>query len=545
MLGTLLRQPRGKTAGLQKCNGMNLRRRISKKILLLFAGDAALLFLSLWLTLSARSASFFAPALMADHAVSFGFLFLVWLLTFGASGLYDLRSLRNVKTSCYRILRVMAANTILAIVFFYLVPSSIEPRRNLFFIAAMAAGFTALWRITFAKIVIRASPSRVAFLGVSGDVHTLIAFLLDHPHFGYAPIVAVSHRSHSSHLLPVHPVRGQTLPVSAAPFTEPTSNGVHQPSASVITASDGRLNDLNRPRRVRVGDDLNRPRRVPSPVQTHALGAADLSTLMRAQKVDTIVIAPEMKARHEVVKALLTLIPHGITVTEFPAFHEMITGKVPLSLIEESWFLENLIGSRKRSYEFTKRLLDLSLILILGAPALLATPLLSLAIKLDSKGPVFFRQTRIGKHGKPFTLMKFRSMIENAQRLGGLKTNGAPTRGDPRHTRIGSFLRAAYLDEIPQIINILKGEMSFIGPRPERPEYVNNLKKKIPFYETRVLVPPGVTGWAQVNMEDDASVEDAPQKLQYDLYYIKNRSLILDLIIALRTVSTIIQRQGR
>ena len=134
-------------------------------------------------------------------------------------------------------------------------------------------------------------------------------------------------------------------------------------------------------------------------------------------------------------------------------------------------------------------------------------------------------------------------MVKDADIIGGYKKNGHGA--DPRITRIGAFLRKSYLDEIPQIINILRGEMSFVGPRPERPEYVEDLKQKIPFYEMRLLVPPGITGWAQVNMQDDASVEDAPEKMQYDLYYIKNRSFALDLLIALRTLFTIFQREGR
>ncbi len=132
-------------------------------------------------------------------------------------------------------------------------------------------------------------------------------------------------------------------------------------------------------------------------------------------------------------------------------------------------------------------------------------------------------------------------MVKNAEKMSGWKGEGP----DPRHTRVGIFLRKSYLDELPQIMNILNGEMSFVGPRPERPHYVSELKEKIPFYEMRLLVSPGITGWAQINMEDDASVEDAPEKMQYDLYYIKNRSLILDLLVILKTAFTLLRRQGR
>ena len=132
-------------------------------------------------------------------------------------------------------------------------------------------------------------------------------------------------------------------------------------------------------------------------------------------------------------------------------------------------------------------------------------------------------------------------MVKNADEMSGEKQDG----DDPRQTRIGMFLRKHYFDEIPQIINVLKGDMSFVGPRPERSEYIDELKEKIPFYEMRLLVPPGLTGWAQINMEDDASVQDAPEKMQYDLYYVKNRTSALDLLILLRTIATLLKRQGR
>jgi len=132
-------------------------------------------------------------------------------------------------------------------------------------------------------------------------------------------------------------------------------------------------------------------------------------------------------------------------------------------------------------------------------------------------------------------------MVKNADSIGGLKGNGK----DQRHTRAGKILRKTYIDELPQIINVLRGEMSFVGPRPERPHYVEELKEKIPFYEIRLLVRPGITGWAQINMKNDASVEDAPEKLQYDLYYIKNRSIVMDLAVALKTASTMASRSGR
>lgn len=459
---------------------MNLHSRISKKVLLIFLGDAALLFAALYAGLIIRYGSLLTAGIVTKHFASFGIIFPIWLLTFGAFGFYDLRLLKNEKVFLYRLLRVMAINTVLAITIFYLFPFEIEPRRNLLIIAVLATAAIFVWRYLFNLLIIRAAVNRIIFIGFNEEMVRLAGFLLHHPQLGHKPVAFSS---------------GHTQPlILPADLT-------HIP-----------LNHDNLPRAI------------------------------RDTKPDMVVISPEMKGNKMTVSVLLTLIPSGITVAEFPAFHEAMTGKIPLSLIEEVWFLENLIGIKKRSYEFLKRILDIGLSFIIGIISLCLLPFITLAIKIDSAGPILFRQKRVGRHGKPFTLIKFRSMVANAQSLSGLKVHGQE---DSRHTRMGTLMRATYIDELPQIINILRGEMSFIGPRPERPEYVEDLKQKIPFYETRLLVPPGITGWAQVNMENDASVEDAPEKMQYDLYYIKNRTFILDLLIVLRTLFTIVQRQGR
>jgi exopolysaccharide biosynthesis polyprenyl glycosylphosphotransferase len=175
---------------------------------------------------------------------------------------------------------------------------------------------------------------------------------------------------------------------------------------------------------------------------------------------------------------------------------------------------------------------------------LLTLPLMVLAavmIRLESAGPVLYRQTRVGLHGQPFTLLKFRSMAMNAEEAGQPRW---ATQQDPRITRVGSFIRPMRIDELPQLINVLRGEMSLVGPRPERPMFVEELARAIPFYRERSYVKPGITGWAQVNFPYGASVEDARQKLSYDLYYVKNCSLLLDLFILLATIRVILFREG-
>jgi sugar transferase (PEP-CTERM system associated) len=261
---------------------------------------------------------------------------------------------------------------------------------------------------------------------------------------------------------------------------------------------------------------------------------------LRDRRVWGIVIAEDepAPATHD---ALLDNKLRGIPVFSDVSFQERHLGRIDLDAIHANWLLfadgfRNGAVSRA-----VKRCVDIAigvLLTILTLPLMIAT---AIAIKLDSHGPVFYRQERTGLHGKPFTLFKFRSMSTNAEVAG--KPQWAQ-QSDPRVTRVGAFIRASRIDELPQLFNVLRGEMSMIGPRPERPMFVEELAKVIPFYNQRGYVKPGLTGWAQVNYPYGASVEDAREKLAYDLYYVKNRGILLDLIILLATVRVILFREG-
>ncbi|MDO8676543.1 MAG: sugar transferase [Candidatus Azambacteria bacterium] len=267
----------------------------------------------------------------------------------------------------------------------------------------------------------------------------------------------------------------------------------------------------------------------------------NIKSFIKQNNIDLVVVSKDISQNKELLRMFYEVLPLGVVITNFPAFYESITGKVPVSLINETWFLENLAELNSKPYETAKRILDLATATALSVPALILAPAIALLIKLDSRGPVFFYQRRVGKNGKIFEFIKFRSMKDGAERVDGTKGDG----NDSRHTQIGKILRKTYLDELPQIINVFRGEMSFVGPRPERPEFVEILLDKVPFYETRLLANPGITGWAQIRMQNDASVEDASEKLQYDLYYVKNRSLLMDLGIMLKTASIMVKRSGR
>ncbi len=214
-----------------------------------------------------------------------------------------------------------------------------------------------------------------------------------------------------------------------------------------------------------------------------------------------------------------------------PEAYEIICGKIPISFIDKNWFLENLKEGEKDFYDKSKRLSDLILailLLIISSPFLL---LIALAIKIEGKGKVFYKQKRVGKDKKEFFLIKFRSMKEDAEKGKAVWAE----KKDLRTTRVGAFLRKTHLDELPQLINIIKGDIALVGPRPERPEFVKDLEKQIPYYHLRLLIKPGLTGWAQIKFRYARTLMDSFEKFEYDLYYLKNRNLFLDLGIVLKT----------
>ncbi|HUI69333.1 MAG TPA: sugar transferase [Spirochaetia bacterium] len=256
--------------------------------------------------------------------------------------------------------------------------------------------------------------------------------------------------------------------------------------------------------------------------------------------VSLVVISDEDRLDDTTRQALLTLVDHSVRFMRLADFYELYLRRIPIGTINDVWFLENIDLRGKARYGVIKRGLDIlvsfSLLLLCLAPWLL----ISLGIKLTSQGPILFRQKRLGRGGNPFSILKFRTM-----RVKG--NDFSPTAvEDPRVTGFGRFLRRLNLDETPQFINILLGDMSFVGPRPERPELASTLERSVPYYRQRLLVKPGITGWDQVSGEyHSPSVEDTYKKLQYDLYYVKNMSALLDASIFFKTILTMILGRGR
>ncbi len=255
------------------------------------------------------------------------------------------------------------------------------------------------------------------------------------------------------------------------------------------------------------------------------------------ENAELIIVPPQSGNDTRATTTLYRYALAGVEVTDTTTFYELVFGKLPIAELEEAWFLKSL-ANRHTVYDFFRIPLEMLFALMILIITLPLTALIAILIKLTSRGPAIFKQKRVGEFGREFTLYKFRSMVANAKDGSAEAETGViwKTANDPRFTAVGRVIERTHLDELPQLVNILKGDVSFVGPRPERPRFVQELKEKIPYYELRHLVRPGIAGWAQLQYKYGASVEDAYQKLQYDLYYLKNRSFLLDLSIILKTI---------
>ena len=448
--------------------------------IILILGDGFIFYGALFLALIIRFQSWPEEKIWQPHLLPFSILFVLWLLIFYITGLYDLKKFISFKELRSVLIRTMTLAGGLAILLFYLVPFfGITPKTNLVLDIGVSLGFLIIWRRFFFAKLLKAEKIKMLFFGLTRETAAFASFINQNPQIGYETAAIMK-----------LPGENENSFESSAPVLEFDHNIV---------------------------------------------------SLIKEKSVSLIVASSSIKQNKELIRMFYEVLPLGITIIDFPRFYEGLTGKVPVSLINEVWFLENLTELDKYIFEIIKRWFDVIFSLLLSVPALLAAPFAALLIKLESPGPVFYFQKRIGKNGRIFEIIKFRSMKANAE------TNGArwAEKNDNRVTASGRFLRKTRIDELPQLWNVLKGELSLIGPRPERPEFTETLKKEISHYAMRHLIKPGLSGWAQINFPYGASKEDAMEKLQYDLFYIKNRSLTLDLDIFLKTLATIFRHQGR
>jgi exopolysaccharide biosynthesis polyprenyl glycosylphosphotransferase len=269
-----------------------------------------------------------------------------------------------------------------------------------------------------------------------------------------------------------------------------------------------------------------------------------LLNLIDAYHISDIVIAINGEIQGSTFQTILDAQEKGVEVTRMPILYEEMTGRVPVHHLESDWIIRSFVDGLhvSGSYELLKRLLDI-LGGIFGLLVFAVTfPFLALAVYVDTGLPIFYSQPRLGRGGYVFKIYKYRTMRQDAEADGEARTT---LENDPRVTRVGNFLRKTRLDELPQFWNVLRGEMSLVGPRAERPELVADYQKQVPFYRARLLVKPGLTGWAQINYGYVASVTETAVKIEYDLYYIKHRTLSMDFQIILRTIGTVLRRTGR
>ena len=270
----------------------------------------------------------------------------------------------------------------------------------------------------------------------------------------------------------------------------------------------------------------------------------DLPALVRERQIDEVVVAITHQMGGKLFQALMDCHIAGAHVTRMPVLYEQLTRRVPVEHVERRWVLESMndLPTLHRPTQWAKRLLDIALGLVGAAVLLIMLPFLALAITLDCPGPIFYRQVRVGRGGRIYRVFKLRTMVPNAEGDGQARW---ATANDERVTRLGRFLRKTRLDELPQVLNVLRGEMSIVGPRPERPEFIAQLQEQIPFYRTRLMVKPGLTGWAQVRYGYGSSIQDTLIKLQYDLYYIRHWSFWMDLHVIFKTIGVVLRCEGR
>jgi sugar transferase (PEP-CTERM system associated) len=403
-------------------------------------------------------------------------------LTLYYADLYDLRGVGGVRDLTMRLVEALGATSIILACIYFWSPDWIIGRGVFLISVLFMVTFVVVWRMVFAWLTQRVAPrERLLLVGTNAAAVDLARELFE---------------------------RRQELGVEIVGFVDPdpTRLGMAVLNPGVVGAID------------------------------------DIPMLVSKLNVDRVVVSlADARGKLPMDRLLDIRLDSGVTFDHLASVYEEYTGKIAVENLRPSWLIFSEGFRKTRLLMSAKRVFDLLFSaagLLIGAPVML---LVAVAVKCTSRGDVLYHQRRVGRHGREFTVHKFRTMREDAESVTGPVWS---TANDTRVTPVGGFLRRTRLDEMPQLWNVLLGEMSFVGPRPERPEFVQQLTERIPFYGQRHVVKPGVTGWAQVRYTYGASVEDAIEKLQYDLYYIKNLSIALDLVIVIETLKTVILRRG-
>ncbi len=464
-----------------------LQLQISERRLLIALGDMVAVCLSILVALFiwTRVAHYrFSLEFILGQAAWFPALTALWVLLARANDFYDLRVSSNRWRMMRRLLLITGQTWIVYVVVFFMSPVATLPRLFILYYGVASLILISLWRLARPFLVGWVSqPRRTLIIGTDWAANSLIKVMHDLADNEYE-------------------VRGI---ISINP------DEVGQVIEGVPVLGTG----------------------------------ADLMNFVRRDRISELVITATHNLPGETFQALMDAYEQGITIAPMPLVYEGITGRVPVEHVNNDWAVVLLpvmnVDSLFDPYPLLKRLFDIGFALVGLVGFAILLPFIAAAIWLDSHGSIFYSQERVGRNGCIFRVYKLRSMIPDAEAATGAVFSHV---GDPRVTRAGRFMRKTRLDEVPQLINVLRGDMSTIGPRPERPEHIVRLQEKIPFYRTRLIVRPGLTGWAQVRYNYGSTDEDALVKLQYDLYYIRHQSLLLDINILLRTVGKVLSMSG-
>ncbi|MBW4436262.1 MAG: sugar transferase [Pleurocapsa minor GSE-CHR-MK-17-07R] len=459
--------------------------QFSERKLVILAGDvlaicaAIFLALRIWAAVAERD---FSAGFVLEQAVWFPVLVLLWVLLARANDFYDLRLASKPWKSFGKLLIIEVQLVIVYMIVFFVSPRDALPRLFILYYGVGSFALIGMWRFARPALVGWVSqPRRTMIVGSGWSAQTIIEAVREYATDEYE-------------------LRG----VIALP------DDVGTTIADLPVVGSG----------------------------------ADLMNFVLRDGITELVVTETSGLNGSLFQGVMDAYERGIRVVPMSILYEAITGRVPVEHVNNDWaviFLQNTSGDNLDAYGVLKRLIDVGLSLAGLLVFALILPFIALAIRLNSAGPIFYTQQRVGKNGAIFRIYKLRTMVQNAERATGAVF---AQKGDARVTQVGRFLRKTRIDELPQLYNVLVGHMSLVGPRPERPEHVDRLMQKIPFYRTRHIVRPGLTGWAQVRYSYGSTDEDAMVKLQYDLYYVRHVSLLLDVNILLRTVGKVLSMSG-
>lgn len=437
---------------------------------MLLVGDIIAFYIALWMMLVLRYLEFPDEATLSAHLLPFSIIFTVWVAIFFIAGLYEKHTLILKSKIVGVILNAQVANSIIAGLFFYLIPYfGITPKTNLFIHLIISSALIFFWRLYILPSFEIKERQNAVLIGTGEEMLELEKEVNNNSRYNLSIISSFNLQK-----------------LEGLNFKDEIINRVYSDQVSVIVAD------------------------------------------FKNEKAEPF------------LPSLYNLIFSKVRFIDMHKVYEDIFDRVPLSLVKYSWFLENISGTVQKGYDILKRAMDILLSLIIGAVSLIFYPFVYLAVKIEDGGPLIFTQERVGQNNKVFKVVKFRSMSAHNSEDGIAK--------NPQITKVGKFLRKTRIDELPQIWNVMRGDLSLIGPRPEIPALVKQYEKEIPYYNVRHLIKPGLSGWAQLYHQEHphhkANTEETKKKLSYDLYYIKNRSLAIDLKIALRTIKVLLSREG-